>query len=205
MSKKSLIDLTGRTFGYLKVIRRKKRHNKRPKTRSRIYWSCVCRCGKKHVVSGCNLVSGAVRSCGCLRREISAKINLTHGHALSGKHSPTYRSYAHMLTRCLNNKNDRYRFYGARGVGVCDRWRGRDGFVNFLLDLGPRPPGTTLGRFGDIGDYSPSNAMWMNHSQQLNQARIKRLLLTSADPGLTEVPKKQLIKSNPFVRKTTAA
>jgi hypothetical protein len=49
-------------------------------------------------------------------------------------------------------------------VTICDRWK--DSFENFLADLGERPPGTTLGRFGDIGNYTPLNCKWMTSKEQ---------------------------------------
>lgn len=33
------------------------------------YWECVCDCGKLKIVRGGNLVSGNVKSCGCLRED----------------------------------------------------------------------------------------------------------------------------------------
>jgi hypothetical protein len=42
-----------------------------------------------------------------------------------------------------------------------------------IADMGPRPKGTTLGRFGDVGDYSPSNCKWMTQREQ-NEARVSK-------------------------------
>lgn len=53
-------DLTGLTFGKLKVIEktdRKQGHN--------YFWKCKCECGSTSYVSGGNLTSGKVKSCGC--------------------------------------------------------------------------------------------------------------------------------------------
>lgn len=67
----TLIDLTGRTFGRLKVIGRAP-DNKYYNT-PRPMWLCECECGNKTVVMGANLRDGKTRSCGCLRRETSAE------------------------------------------------------------------------------------------------------------------------------------
>lgn len=68
---RTLIDLTGRTFGRLKVIGRvptdKYYSNPRP------MWLCECQCGNQKVVRGSNLRAELTRSCGCLRREKSAE------------------------------------------------------------------------------------------------------------------------------------
>ena len=65
-----LIDLTGRKYGRLKVIKRVPSDNKYSAPRP--LWLCECECGNTTVVIGANLRTGMTRSCGCLRREVSA-------------------------------------------------------------------------------------------------------------------------------------
>ena len=58
-------DLTGRTFGLLKVLRRVE--DVKP---GRPMWLCECRCGKSVVKSSTSLTKqNGVKSCGCLRHE----------------------------------------------------------------------------------------------------------------------------------------
>lgn len=38
--------------------------------------------------------------------------------------------------------------------------------MNFLADMELRPAGTTLGRFGDVGNYEKGNCAWMTKAQQ---------------------------------------
>ena len=54
-------DLTGQRFGKLLVL------NKSDKSNRRIYWECLCDCGKKIIVKGDHLRQGHQKSCGCLR------------------------------------------------------------------------------------------------------------------------------------------
>lgn len=97
---------------------------------------------------------------------------LTHGHtrgrAGSRRTSPEYRSWCAMRSRCQNPKNDRYPIYGARGVKVCDRWLGLNGFINFLSDMGPKPTSNhTLDRYPDRnGNYEPVNCRWATAKEQ---------------------------------------
>jgi len=77
-----------------------------------------------------------------------------------------------MKTRCFNIKGDNFASYGALGVTVCDRWK--DSFENFLADMGERPEGTTLGRFGDMGNYEPKNCKWMTSAEQVANWRSDR-------------------------------
>lgn len=67
-----------------------------------------------------------------------------------------------MLQRCANPNNASYPEYGGLGVKVCERWMT---FAKFLEDMGERPEGTTLSRFGDAGNYEPGNCAWHTWAQ----------------------------------------
>lgn len=69
---KKLIDLTGRRFGRLVVLRRE---GTRYYVGEKRYWAvptwrCRCDCGKECTVNGNNLRTGRTRSCGCLRGDV---------------------------------------------------------------------------------------------------------------------------------------
>lgn len=79
-----------------------------------------------------------------------------------------------MKTRCLNPKHIGYAYYGGRGISICDRWLGEDGFENFLADMGERPAGTTLDRIDNDGDYEPGNCRWVTPKEQQANARPRQ-------------------------------
>jgi hypothetical protein len=83
-------------------------------------------------------------------------VQTTHGQS----RTPTYKSWAMMK---------------ARGITVCERWRGTDGFANFLADLGERPPGRILGRIDLDGDFTPENCRWTTRKAQYAARRRKGL------------------------------
>jgi len=79
-----------------------------------------------------------------------------------------------MHYRCENPKKWQYKYYGALGIKVCDRWQF---FANFVADMGERPEGMTLDRINNDGNYEPSNCQWATKLQQANNTRFNRILL----------------------------
>ena len=93
--------------------------------------------------------------------------------------TPTWYSWSNMVSRCTKTYSTAYKQYGARGITVCDRWSGKDGFVNFLADMGEQPPGLTLDRIDNDGSYSPENCRWATKKEQALNTR--NVTLTDED------------------------
>jgi hypothetical protein len=87
--------------------------------------------------------------------------------------SPEYNAWMHMLHRCNNPKDKAFKYYGAKGVKVCDRWV--QSFDDFCVDMGPRPSlDHSLDRINVFGDYEPSNCKWSNRIEQANNKRVHK-------------------------------
>ena len=87
-----------------------------------------------------------------------------------------YTSWSHMLCRCYNKKDSRYRFYGATGVKVCEEWKNNpSAFCEWALANGFSEE-LTLDRIDVNGDYSPENCRWSTKTEQARNKRNNRFI-----------------------------
>lgn len=171
-----LVNLVGRRFGRLIVIRRHRdgeRHTK---------WLCRCDCGKKKIVASDKLLNGETKSCRCLFSEMLGKRSLKHGNTINRKPTREYEAWANAKTRCYNPRNEKYKNYGKRGIKMCSRWK--DSFANFIKDMGKCPEGKTLDRKNVNGDYEPLNCQWSTREEQMNNT-TKNIFLKFKGQRLT--------------------
>lgn len=154
-----LRDLLGLKFANLTVVSREPND-----ANNKAVWKCVCDCGEFRVVTSNDLTRGKVKSCGCLSRKCDSTGKGNSKHKL-------YNVWSVMKQRCHNSNSNSYRYYGARGIQVCERWR--SSFANFLEDMGERPEGMTLDRINNDSNYCPENCRWATVEQN-NVNRGKR-------------------------------
>ena len=157
-------DLTGKTFNRLTVIKRVYRNNSK-----KVYWKCRCVCGKETTVESSKLKGGYTKSCGCLNNENRNRhINELTTHNMSN--SKLFEVWCSMRRRCENRKDKAYKWYGAKGVKVCDEWQGEGGFQNFYnwsIKNGYKE-NLSIDRIDFNGNYEPSNCRWITQKEQCN-------------------------------------
>lgn len=127
-----------------------------------------CACGNEFTALITRVQNGRTTSCGCKMTKYINEILLKHGCARGTGHSREYDIWYGMIQRCYNKTSISYKYYGAKGVIVCDRWR--NSFQSFLEDMGSAPSlDYSLDRFPNKhGNYEPPNCRWATASQQAN-------------------------------------
>ena len=159
-----LIDLKGKRFDrWLVKERRGSASNGAP------LWFCICECGNEGLVRSSQLTRGRSKSCGCLWIDAMEKTHLRHGNARVNNRTREYRIWKGMKTRCFNPKSTGFKYWGGRGITVCERWK--DSFANFLADMGPCPAGLTIERKNNDGNYEPGNCVWADYDAQVRNRR----------------------------------
>ena len=154
-------DLTGKKFGKLEVI------GVHDTGSRKTYYVCQCDCGNIKVVRADALISGATKSCGCIKKE-QDKANLTanHSHKMSG--TRIYETWQDMKRRCYNKQNARYDRYGGRGITICEEWLNNfQSFYDWAINNGYSDD-LTIDRIDNDGNYEPSNCRWSTAKEQCN-------------------------------------
>jgi len=154
-----------------------------------------CDCGTEKSIMYDHVMSGHTKSCGCFRTELIVKRSKTH--CLSG--TAEHNVWKGIKKRCLNEKEESFKYYGKRGISICDRWL--NSFENFYADMGKKPSALhQIDRINNNGNYEPSNCRWVTPSENSrNRRSSKRWVINGVEYQTSAEAAKFLSCSQPTI------
>ena len=158
------IDMTGRVIGLLSVIEECGRDS-----RGEVLWLCRCECGNEVTVRGGDLRSEHTTSCGCYRREHTAKTHTKHGM----RKTRLYYVWSDMLRRAGITKGASEKEkhnYQDRRITVCSEWLVFENFRDWALSHGYKE-GLQIDRIDNDKGYCPENCRWVTPKENVNNRR----------------------------------
>lgn len=130
---------------------------------------CKCDCGENVQILSTKIFKR--KSCKTCSFKKIAKSKFKHGR----EPKDVYIIWKNMKARCSYVKRSNYRYYGGRGIAVCERWA--NSFENFINDMGVRPGSNySIERVDNSKGYSPDNCKWATHQEQAKNKRSSILL-----------------------------
>ena len=174
MSNYKIVDSTGKKFGRLTALR-VIGHDKH----GRISWLCKCECGKTTITAGTLLRYGSVRSCGCINSDLT-KNGFNNIHNMC--YTKFYGIWHGLSQRCNNKKSKEYKYYGGRGIKLCNRWHNFENFRNDMYrnykkcckKLGEK--NTTLDRTDNNKGYNKLNCRFITKKGNCRNRRSNILI-----------------------------
>lgn len=151
--KEALAPKIGQRFGRLTVIERKKGGR----------WLCQCDCGGQTTRKPSEMKKSTLAGCNNCARERNNLAVLKHGDSRSGG-SKLYRIWHGMNNRCFKPEIKAYRYYGAKGIVVCEIWREYKAFKEWAIQVGYKE-GLSIDRINPRGNYEPNNCEWVTRSE----------------------------------------
>ena len=182
------IDIKNKVFGRLIAIRKSDSKN------GFSYWLCKCSCGKEKIIRKSHLMSGKIKSCGCLVKDCKSRY----------KHNKSktrlYRIYLNMKNRCYWKNHKQFNLWGGKGIVVCEEWKNDFmSFYNWAINNGYKD-NLTIDRIDCNGNYEPLNCRWVDSKEQANNTKTVRYFEYNGERGTIWFFSKKYNKSEKLIR-----
>jgi len=162
-----MINLIGVKFGRWTVLLKSEKRNKH------WYWLCRCTCGNIGIIRGDRLRSGDSTEC----ISCASKIRILK-YGVSG--SDIYHVWEGMKQRCYYKKHIGYKYWGGRGISVCNKWlNDAKAFCDWAINHGYRK-GLQIDRIDNDGNYESSNCRFVTNTINMRNSSNTKLTLDKA-------------------------
>lgn len=163
-------DMTGKRFGRLTVLYRLPNDK-----HANAVWMCKCDCGNQKPIVGAALRKGVVVSCGCFHHDELISRITTHGQS----RTKLFHTWQHMKARCNNPHHKHYKYYGGKGIKVCQEWENDFTIFAEWSNNNGYVEGLTIDRIDPSKGYEPSNCKWATRQEQ--QSHLSSCLVYEID------------------------
>lgn len=155
-------DYIGKKFGKWTIL------EDAPKKYNLIRVKCKCECGKENILYLTKLIRGKTICCKKCSHALSKYFDR---NILNGR---LYHIWSGMKNRCKNFAHCGYKYYGAKGIKVCDEWLNNfENFYNWAINNGYNDT-LTIDRINTKGNYEPNNCRWISREiQSINKIKQK--------------------------------
>lgn len=141
-------------------------------------WLCECQCGRKRRMSAEKLLmyknhKWDHNGCGyCESEEYKDHPRII----TNGERIPVYGAWCNMRKRCSDPNHKLYKYYGGRGITVCEEWNNSFlEFYNYVSKLDHYGEiGRSIDRIDNDKGYFPGNVRWATAKEQANNQRRRK-------------------------------
>lgn len=133
--------------------------------KSRIYWNCECKHCKNIIQREATNIKKGLATCKCIHKK-----RIGASNSKPNRNTEIYLKWCGMKSRCHNQNEKSFEYYGGRGIRVCKEWLDDfDSFYDWSIKNGWQK-GYSIERINVNGNYCPENCEWI---QLLDQAKNK--------------------------------
>lgn len=156
----------------LTILEQRRRVTSREPLRTKRTYLCQCTCGNIKEVEARGADRGSIKSCGCLRSEVSSKRARRHGES----HTRLHNVWCGIIARCYYPHTTGFHRYGGRGIKVCKEWHNYEAFRDWAIAAG-YDEGLQIDRYPNKnGSYEPANCRWTTPKKNSNNRRSNLLV-----------------------------
>jgi hypothetical protein len=126
-------------------------------------------CGNEFKARTSSVKSGNTKSCGCYSKRRVSETHKTHGLGSTR----LYNIWIKIKDRTLNPKYEKYKYYGGRGINICEEWLDVQNFYDWAMSNGYSDE-LSIDRIDNNGNYEPNNCRWVGVTIQARNQRIQK-------------------------------